>query len=293
MGIKKNDFLSFIVASALNIGLILILPSLQTEDVGDKKLKVGLVALEKEKTYSKANNKTLPAKEKTEKKEIVKTTTDKVVENKVEVKKEKNLSLVELSKSIQALSFEIISTQKEKTFKKNNQLENAAMSYKKELKYEREDNPGLEKEKSVFSDSKIIDKIMSNTEDENLTLNSDKNLSFENIKVDKGRVEGLPSGYKLGLEDGDIIARWDSSNKEPVYPEKAELRGLQGTVKVRLDVNEKGEVLSLTIIKGSGVPEINRAIENIGRTWKIYLSKHGLRIKGKVILDYTFKLKGV
>ena len=78
MGIKKNDFLSFIVASALNIGLILILPSLQTEDVGDKKLKVGLVALEKEKTYSKANNKTLPAKEKTEKKEIVKTTTIKL-----------------------------------------------------------------------------------------------------------------------------------------------------------------------------------------------------------------------
>lgn len=293
MEIKKNDFLSFIVASALNIGLILILPSLQPEDVGDKKLKVGLVALEKEKTYSKANNKTLPAREKTEKKEIVKTTTDKVVENKAEVKKEKNLSLVELSKSIQAPSFEIISTQKEKTFKKNNQLENAAMSYKKELKYEREDSPGLEKEKSVFSDSKIIDKIMSNTEDENLTLNSDKNLSFENIKVDKGRVEGLPSGYKLGLEDGDIIARWDSSNKEPVYPEKAELRGLQGTVKVRLDVNEKGEVLSLTIVKGSGVPEINRAIENIGRTWKIYLSKRGLRIKGKVILDYTFKLKGV
>lgn len=293
MEIKKNDFLSFIVASALNIGLILILPSLQPEDVGDKKLKVGLVALEKEKTYSKANNKTLPAKEKTEKKEIVKTTTDKVVENKAEVKKEKNLSLVELSKSIQAPSFEIISTQKEKTFKKNNQLENAAMSYKKELKYEREDSPGLEKEKSVFSDSKIIDKIMSNTEDENLTLNSDKNLSFENIKVDKGRVEGLPSGYKLGLEDGDIIARWDSSNKEPVYPEKAELRGLQGTVKVRLDVNEKGEVLSLTIVKGSGVPEINKAIENIGRTWKIYLSKRGLRIKGKVILDYTFKLKGV
>ena len=95
------------------------MPSLQTE-VGDKKLKVGLVALEKEKTYSKANNKTLPAKEKTEKKEIVKTTTDKVIENKVEVKKEKNLSLVELSKyrGIQAPSFEIISTQKEKTFKK-------------------------------------------------------------------------------------------------------------------------------------------------------------------------------
>ncbi|WP_300330941.1 energy transducer TonB [Fusobacterium sp.] len=293
MGIKKNDLISFIIASALNIALIILLPNLKTEDVGNKKLKVGLVALEKEKTYSKENNKTLPAKKKAEKKETLNTTTDKVVEKKVEVKKEKNLDLIELSKSIKAPSFEVMTVSKEKALKKNSQLEDAAMSYKKELKYEREDKPGLEKEKSVFSDSKIIDKIMSDKEDENLTINSDQSLSFENIKVDKGRVEGLPSGYKLGLEDGDIIARWDSSNKEPVYPEKAELKGLQGTVKVQLDVNERGEVLSLTIIKGSGVPEINKAIENIGRTWKIYLSKHGLRIKGKVILDYSFKLKGV
>lgn len=293
MGIKKNDLISFVIASALNIALIILLPNFKTEDVGNKKLKVGLVALEKEKTYSRENNKTLPAKKKAEKKETLNTTTDKVVEKKVEVKKEKNLDLIELSKSIKAPSFEVMTVSREKTLKKNSQLEDAAMSYKKELKYEREDKLGLEKEKSVFSDSKIIDKIMSNKEDENLTINSDKTLSFENIEVDKGRVEGLPSGYKLGLEDGDIIARWDSSNKEPVYPEKAELRGLQGTVKVKLDVNERGEVLSLTIIKGSGVPEINKAIENIGRTWKIYLSKHGLRIKGKVILDYSFRLKGV
>ncbi len=293
MGIKKNDLISFVIASALNIALIILLPNFKTEDVGNKKLKVGLVALEKEKTYSRENNKTLPAKKKAEKKETLNTTTDKVVEKKAEVKKEKNLDLIELSKSIKAPSFEVMTVSREKTLKKNSQLEDAAMSYKKELKYEREDKLGLEKEKSVFSDSKIIDKIMSNKEDENLTINSDKTLSFENIEVDKGRVEGLPSGYKLGLEDGDIIARWDSSNKEPVYPEKAELRGLQGTVKVKLDVNERGEVLSLTIIKGSGVPEINKAIENIGRTWKIYLSKHGLRIKGKVILDYSFRLKGV
>ena len=293
MGIKKNDLISFIIASALNIALIMLLPNLKTEDVGNKKLKVGLVALEKEKTYLKENNKNLPAKKKAEKKETLNTTTDKIIEKKVEVKKEKNLNLVELSKSIKAPSFEVMTVSKEKALKKNSQLEDAAMSYKKERKYEREDKPGLEKEKSVFSDSKIIDKIMSDKEDENLTINSDQSLSFENIKVDKGRVEGLPSGYKLGLEDGDIIARWDSSNKEPIYPEKAELKGLQGTVKVRLDVNERGEVLSLTIIKGSGVPEINKAIENIGRTWKIYLSKHGLRIKGKVILDYSFKLKGV
>ncbi|MCI6152399.1 MAG: energy transducer TonB [Fusobacterium perfoetens] len=293
MGIKKNDFFSFIIASALNIGLIYLIPTFTTEDVGDKKIKVGLVALEKEKTFSKENNKDLPNKKKSEKKQTQNTTVENIVENTEEVKKEKSLNLVELSKGIQAPSFEIISSKKDKSIKRNSQLENVAMAYKKEMKYEREESVGLEKEKSIFSDAKIIDKIISDVQDENLTINSNKDMTFENIKVDKGKVEGLPSGYKLGLEDGDVIARWDSSNREPEYPEKAELRGLQGTVKVRLDVNERGEVLNLTIIKGSGVPEINKAIENIGRTWKIYLSKHGLRIKGRVILDYTFKLKGI
>ena len=68
---------------------------------------------------------------------------------------------------------------------------------------------------------------------------------------------------------GDIIARWDKGNREPSYPSSAELKGLQGTVRVKIDLDEKGNVTNFIMEKGSGVPEINSAIESIGRTWKI------------------------
>ena len=151
---------------------------------------------------------------------------------------------------------------------------------------------GMKLEKVDFNDSLALDKEKKDLESDNITIEKDENIAFESIQVDEGKVKGLPSGYRLGVADGDIIARWDSANQEPKYPESAQLRGLQGSVRVKLDVNEKGEVTNLIIDKGSGVPEINTAIEAIGRTWKIYLSKHGLSIKGRVILDYTFKLKG-
>ena len=170
--------------------------------------------------------------------------------------------------------------------------ENEIPALKKEIKFEREDKMGMKLEKVETNDSIIFDRERKELENDNITIEKDEEISFESIKVDEGKVEGLPSGYRLGVDDGDIIARWDSTNQEPVYPESAQLRGLQGSVRVKLDVNEKGEVTNLIIDKGSGVPEINTAIEAIGRTWKIYLSKHGLSIKGRVILDYTFRLKG-
>ncbi len=110
--------------------------------------------------------------------------------------------------------------------------------------------------------------------------------------VNKEGVEGLPSGYKLGVEDGDVVAKWDTNNLEPEYPESAQLRGMQGKVLLKMEIDENGRVSSVFIEKGSGVPEINEAIEQIARTWRIYLTKNGLNIKGNVILEYSFKLKG-
>ena len=59
-----------------------------------------------------------------------------------------------------------------------------------------------------------------------------------------------------------------------------------------MNIDENGNVKTLKLEKGSGVPEINNAIEEVGRTWKIYLSKNGLSVKGDVILEYNFTLKG-
>lgn len=290
--ITKRDKLSFSLALVLNILIVLLMPEYKIEDVKDKKLKVGLVALEKEKTSSKEKKKTVSVKKQADKKDREEKKKEIPVPKKEEVKKQKSLSLESVSKTIKSPVMNVMSTVNPNSRKKSDFRENAVPAVKKEIKFEREDKMGMKLEKVDFNDSLALDKEKKDLESDSITIEKDENIAFESIQVDEGKVEGLPSGYKLGVADGDIIARWDSANQEPRYPESAQLRGLQGSVRVKLDVNEKGEVINLIIDKGSGVPEINTAIEAIGRTWKIYLSKHGLSIKGRVILDYTFKLKG-
>lgn len=291
MKIQKRDVVSFSLAIIINLIILISIPGLDiVEDVKDKKLKVGLVALEKKKYTSKATEKTIAIKKESKKIETLETTKQNLIEERKRIKREKNLSLLKISKSLKAPSLDVLTSKKATIGKKLDSVKSDEKNYKEQEKLEREDSEGVEKNSSIFNDSKIIDKIVSDSKDENLEIKSE--INEEKINVKDGKVEGLPSGYKLGVEDGDIIAKWDASNKEPVYPEKAELAGMQGTVKVRMDIDANGRVVNLFMEKGSGVPEINTAIETIGRTWRIYLSKKGQRIKGKVILEYSFKLKG-
>ena len=160
-------------------------------------------------------------------------------------------------------------------------------------------------EKEIKNDnnfSKNIDFELEKIQEKNIVLkeNSKKTIKIEdnasNFKIDKIKIKedenvGLPSGYKLGSVDGDIIAKWDSNNKPPIYPDSAQLKGLHGKVKIRITIDEFGNVLHLKIENGSGVPEINNAIEKVAHSWKIYLSKNGLNVKGDVILEYDFILK--
>lgn len=292
MDINKRDKLSFSLALIINLIIVLLIPGYKIEDVKEEKLKVGLVALEKERVYSKEQKKTVTVKKTVEKKEPVKKNIEIPAPKKQEAKKEKSLSLDSVSKTIKAPSINVISSVNLSARKKSDTLDEALKSTKKELKFEREEKLGMKTEDIKFNDTLVLDETIKERDTSNILIDKDESISIESIKVEEGKVEGLPSGYKLGVEEGDIVARWDSENQEPEYPESAQLKGLQGSVRVKIDVNEKGEVVNLIIDKGSGVPEINSAIESIGRTWKIYLSRHGLSIKGRVILDYTFKLKG-
>ncbi|MGX6590641.1 energy transducer TonB [Cetobacterium ceti] len=299
MKMKKVDSIALGISIIINIIILLSIPQFKIEKVLNRKLKVGLVALdsnkrrvtkkafkdsEKKITKNTPAPKPKPAVEKTVKKE--------------DVKKKQELSLDQLEKTITKANIDVLSkdTPSKKIVAKSLSGE---ISKKKKIEksFSRESNL----EKSLTPLVNLNDGI-SATSEEGFEIPDTKevlNQSEDKIPVDFGKVydvtslnEGLPSGYKLGVEDGDIIAKWDSDNREPIYPESAQVRGMQGTVKLRLTIDPRGNVESLTLEKGSGVPEINFAIEKIARTWKIYLSKNGLNIKGDVILEYNFKLVG-
>ena len=277
MKIMKRDIFSFSLAGIINLLILIFIPNLdKIEDVKDRKLKVGLVALEKQKYKTKAKEHSIPKEKEIIKNEIKTISKEELIRLEEKRKKEKNLSLMELSKTIEISSSDILTASQNKTRKELDSSQQVEKSNKKEKKLELEDSIGKKDDHSIFKDTELVKEIVS-----------------ENIKVDDGKIEGLPSGYKLGIEDGDIIAKWDTKNKEPIYPEKAELRGMQGKVKVKLNIGANGQVINVSMEEGSGVPEIDNAIEKIARTWKIYLSKYGQKIKGQILLEYSFKLKGI
>ncbi len=308
---KRDDGISIILSIVINIVIILLIPTLSVEKVENRKIKVGLVAYEnksrtklegKKNTNSPEKKSTQEIKKKVEepKKEAVKK--EKPAEKKVEEKKVEKRSndkvdlnaLNNIANNITVPQVDILSgIQPKKSLREVKRLETIEKKFIQ--------SGGVVSNQSL-SEEITLSKELISIENEKLELKRDdklefnsengKDTSFDRILKISGDTEGLPSGYKLGTEDGDIVARWDNSNREPVYPESAQLKGLHGSVKLRMNIDENGNVKSLYMEKGSGVPEINSAIEEVGRTWKIYLSKNGMSVKGDVILEYNFVLKG-
>lgn len=301
---KRTDYLSLGLSIVLNLLILLVIPGLSVETIVDKKIKVGLVSYDNNRSTKMEGTKNSNSKNKNVTGEPKKSTPKR--ENKPVVKKEepvkrenpvperKQPSLGDIAKKISGPEIDVLSG--------INHTTTPVREVAKVIPKKVENREGIFSNNGLAGES--IDLVTENTQigseqftindDEKLAFNSEvgNDLEFERLLKAEGDVEGLPSGYRLGTEDGNIVARWDNSNKEPVYPESAQLRGLHGTVKLRMNIDENGNVTSLFLERGSGVPEINSAIEEIGRTWKIYLSKNGMNVKGDVILEYNFTLKG-
>lgn len=301
MNRQNNDLKIFIASVIINLLILFLIPGIKIDEIVDKKLKVGLVSLEKntKRTTTKLEpkKKVTPVKEeKKEEKKVVKKEESKPVEEKQEIKETKKLSLDDLAKSISKRETEFLAIDKPSTREINSDLKNELLNKKDLQEAEKKSSINPTKDITISKDDTILDKSVDYQLDE-----SSKDLAFQGegeeelgfkTMVEKNGADGLPSGYRLGVEDGDVVAKWDQGNREPRYPEAAQLRGMQGKVLLKIQIDETGKVTSVFIEKGSGVPEINMAIEEIARTWKIYLTKNGLNIKGNVNLEYSFKLLG-
>lgn len=302
---KKDDGISILLSIVINIIIVILIPSLSTKRVENQKIKIGLVAYENKNRTKLDGQKNSNSSEKKSsqelQKKIKKTNEVKKVEEK---KKEKTPnkskdkidmeSLNNIVTNISAPKIEVIKNlQPNPSARKIKEVKAPTKEFAQKEKMESNSNLSkdivLAKEEIVTENEKLDLK-----EDDKIAFNSEvgKDESFDRILKITGETEGLPSGYRLGTEDGDIIAKWDGSNREPVYPESAQLKGLHGSVRIKMEIDESGNVRSLHLEKGSGVPEINNAIEEVGRTWKIYLNKNGLSVEGNVILEYNFILKG-
>ena len=308
---KKEEKISLLLSAIINLVIVFLIPGLSNNQIENKKIKIGLVNYDNQnrtklegernsnssqkKNTEEVKKKNPPPKEQPK----VEVKTEKKVEKKVEEKPvEKSTEKIDLS-ALNSIANNMSTPQVQvMTVKHPDGGYREVIKLgapKKELQSGVVTKGGLNKEITLSKELISVENEKLELKDDNkIAFNSEigKASSFDRILEISGEIEGLPSGYKLGTEDGDIVAKWDSNNKEPVYPESAQLKGLHGSVKIRMNIDENGNVKELKLERGSGVPEINNAIEEVGRTWKIYLSKNGLSVKGDVILEYNFTLKG-
>lgn len=152
--------------------------------------------------------------------------------------------------------------------------------------------PNLEELKKAIVKPKLDRQdIGMNKFDKKNTTNSGIGIDVDKILSTSTGQKGLPSGSRMGVVDGTALIHWDPRNQEPIFPEVAKQTGKNGSVVLIVTVNEAGDVISVRTERGSGVPEINEAIEKIARTWKVKLVKKEKSVGGSFVLKYNFHLQ--
>jgi len=292
---KKIDYLSLFLSIVINLLILLCIPGLDIKTIMDSKIKVGMVAFDNNRTIRIDSQRTENSNRSDRNLSNEKTGDNSQDDSNVS---QTGIDLTKLSESISMPEINILSSDiSNRTTDslsydfRNEKVMTVGIEAPLEMReveiesVENVLNTELRERNEIFQSEFLAEKIEFNSE-----IGTD--IVFDRLlEMDDG-LDGLPSGYRLGTEDGNIVARWDSRNREPVYPESAQLRGMHGVVKIRMAIDENGNILSFILERGSGVPEINQAIEEVGRTWKIYLSRNGLNVRGDVELEYTFTLRG-
>lgn len=328
---KKSDYICLFLSIIINIGIILALTvfSKDTQEILDaEQIKIGLVAVENDASTKFKGEKNVDAKkqnldadsiekkeEKTEKpekpaeKKVEEIKTEKTVE-KITEKPEKKAAekpaekpkektpekpkekLVEKEKPVEK-KVEKLAEKGEKVVEKKD--EKKAPEKPKKSSSESSDSKGTSKqEKPSLADlKKQISGSQPKTSNGGYspTADPDGEEVVDRVLQNVTYSNGLVSGSKMGNSSDGRVVDWNAKNKAPEFPQAAKSSGKHGKLKIKLKVDKMGNVLSFVIVEGSGVPEIDAAVERVVGTWRVKLMKNGKPVNGTFYLNYNFDFK--
>ena len=317
---KKSDYICLFLSIVINIGIVLALAifSKDTQEIIDaEQIKIGLVAVESDASTKFKGKKNVDAKkqnldadsiekkeEKTEKpekpteKKVEEIKTKKTVE-KITEKPEKKAAEKPAEKPKEKTpekpkekpiekKVEKLAEKGEKVVEKKDEKKAPEKPTTKEnSKKSSSEKPSLADLKKQISGSqpKTSNGGYSPTEDpdgEEIVDRVLQNVTYSN---------GLVSGSKMGNSSDGRVVDWNAKNKVPEFPQAAKSSGKHGKLKIKLKVHKMGNVLSFVIVEGSGVPEIDAAVERVVGTWRVKLMKNGKPVNGTFYLNYNFDFK--
>ena len=310
---KKNDFICLFLSIIINIGIILALAvfSKDTQEITDaEQIKIGLVAVESDASTKFRGEKNVDAKKQNldadsiEKKEEKTKKPENPTENKVEeIKTEKTVEKITEKtekKEVEKPTEKMPEKQKEKSLEKEKPAEKGKKVVEKKENPKKnssessnskgtskQEKPSLADLKKQISGSqpKTSNGGYSPTEDpdgEEVVDRVLQNVTYSN---------GLVSGSKMGNSSDGRIVDWNAKNKAPEFPQSAKSSGKHGKLKIKLKVDKMVNVLSFVIVEGSGVPEIDAAVERVVGSWRVKLMKNGKPVNGTFYLNYNFDFK--
>ncbi|MBS5869935.1 MAG: energy transducer TonB [Fusobacterium periodonticum] len=325
---KKSDYICLFLSIIINIGIILALTVFSkdtTQEILDaEQIKIGLVAVESDASTKFRGEKNVDAKKQNldadsiEKKEEKTEKPEKPTEKKVEeIKTEKTVEKI-TEKPEKKAAEKPAEKLKEKTPEKPVEKKVEKLAEKGEKVVEKKDEKkALEKpatkENSKKSSSESSDSKGTSKQEKPSLADLKKQISGSQPKTSNGgysptadpdgeevvdRVlqnvtysNGLVSGSKMGNSSDGRVVDWNAKNKVPEFPQAAKSSGKHGKLKIKLKVDKMGNVLSFVIVEGSGVPEIDAAVERVVGTWRVKLMKNGKPVNGTFYLNYNFDFK--
>ena len=318
---KKSDYICLFLSIIINIGIILALTvfSKDTQEILDaEQIKIGLVAVENDASTKFKGEKNVDAKKQNldadsiEKKEEKTEKPEKPTEKKVEeIKTEKTVEKI-TEKPEKKAAEKPAEKPKEKTPEKPVEKKVEKLAEKGEKVVEKKDEKKAP-EKPKKSSSESSDSKGTSKQEKPSLADLKKQISGSQPKTSNGgysptadpdgeevvdRVlqnvtysNGLVSGSKMGNSSDGRVVDWNAKNKAPEFPQAAKSSGKHGKLKIKLKVDKMGNVLSFVIVEGSGVPEIDAAVERVVGTWRVKLMKNGKPVNGTFYLNYNFDFK--
>lgn len=314
---KKSDYICLFLSIIINIGIILALTVFSkdtTQEILDaEQIKIGLVAVENDASTKFRGEKNVDAKKQNldadsiEKKEEKTEKPEKPTEKKVEeIKTEKTVEKI-TEKPEKKAAEKPAEKLKEKTPEKPVEKKVEKLAEKGEKVVEKKDEKkALEKpatkensKKSSSEKPSLADlkKQISGSQPKTSnggyspTADPDGEEVVDRVLQNVTYSNGLVSGSKMGNSSDGRVVDWNAKNKVPEFPQAAKSSGKHGKLKIKLKVDKMGNVLSFVIVEGSGVPEIDAAVERVVGTWRVKLMKNGKPVNGTFYLNYNFDFK--
>ena len=317
---KKSDYICLFLSIVINIGIVIALAifSKDTQEIIDaEQIKIGLVAVESDASTKFKGKKNVDAKKQNldadsiEKKEEKTEKPEKPTEKKVEEIKTKKTVEKITEKPEKKAAEKPAEKPKEKTPEKPKEkpIEKKVekLAEKGEKVVEKKDEKKAPEKPTTKENSKKsssekpsladLKKQISGSQPKTSnggyspTADPDGEEVVDRVLQNVTYSNGLVSGSKMGNSSDGRVVDWNAKNKVPEFPQAAKSSGKHGKLKIKLKVDKMGNVLSFVIVEGSGVPEIDAAVERVVGTWRVKLMKNGKPVNGTFYLNYNFDFK--